>query len=130
MKGNVVMKPPDQLELSEKELKEEHTRILTANNPQAAGIINKLQYFLTLLQDNIIRFDFAANEFKKEPHVDQLAVHFNLKGNLIHVESDEAKYGPTKQLDPVGKILQLYFTSIGWDFFKEKKYNSFQLLQA
>jgi len=43
MKGNVVMKPPDQLELSEKELKEEHTRILTANNPQAAGIINNLQ---------------------------------------------------------------------------------------
>ncbi|CAG5089870.1 Oidioi.mRNA.OKI2018_I69.PAR.g12385.t1.cds [Oikopleura dioica] len=87
MKGNVVMKPPDQLELSEKELKEEHTRILTANNPQAP--------------DNIIRFDFAANEFKKESHVDQLAVHFNLKGNLIHVDSDEAKYGPTKAIEPV-----------------------------
>ena len=47
MKGNVVMKPPDQLELSEKELKEEHTRILTANNPQAAGIGNNVQQFLT-----------------------------------------------------------------------------------
>ena len=64
--------------------------------------------------------------------MDQLAVHFNLKGNLIHVESDEAKYGPTKQLDPVGKILKLYFTSVEphWNFTKENKCNSFQLLQA
>ncbi|CBY34486.1 unnamed protein product [Oikopleura dioica] len=118
MKGNVVMKPPDQLELSEKELKEEHTRILTANNPQAA--------------DNIIRFDFAANEFKKEPHVDQLAVHFNLKGNLIHVESDEAKYGASKQLDPVGKIslrLRRIVLLIAADGVFTKKINIFKFFR-
>ena len=62
----MVLKPPDQLQLSEAELKVEHTRILTANNPQAPH--------------NVIRFNFNDNEYHKTNHVDQLAVHFHLTG--------------------------------------------------
>lgn len=81
MTGKMVLKPADQLVLSEAELKVEHTRILTANNPQAP--------------DNIIRFNFGDNQYQKTNHVDQLAVHFHLSGNLIHAESDEAKFQQT-----------------------------------
>ena len=44
---------------------------------------------------NIVRFNFADNSFHKQAHVDQLAVHFHLTGNLIHKESEEAKYQHT-----------------------------------
>ena len=45
------MKPANQLELSEAELKEELTRVLTADNPHAPS--------------NIIRFNFKENSFKQ-----------------------------------------------------------------
>ena len=41
------IKPPDQLHLTEEELKEEFTRILTANNPHAPH--------------NIVRFNFKVS---------------------------------------------------------------------
>lgn len=59
------------------ELKEEITRILTANNPHAP--------------QNIVRYSFKENTYKQTAHVDQLAVHFSLEGNLLHKESDEAR---------------------------------------
>ena len=89
------MKPADQLQLTEAELKVEHERILNAKNPYAP--------------DNIVRFNFSTNEFQKDIHVDHFATHFQLKGqwrrrkvknqdanpnalgNLIHKESDEAQ---------------------------------------
>ena len=43
-------KPDDQLELTEKELREEHTRILTANNPSAP--------------QNIVRYSFKVRPFE------------------------------------------------------------------
>lgn len=61
----------------EQELKEEITRILTANNPHAP--------------QNIVRYSFKENTFKQTAHVDQLAIHFSLEGNLLHKESDEAR---------------------------------------
>ncbi|XP_033977626.1 dynein intermediate chain 1, axonemal-like [Trematomus bernacchii] len=46
--GKALIKPPDQLELSEAELKEEIPRILTANNPHAP--------------QNIVRYSFKTCE--------------------------------------------------------------------
>ena len=64
--GKVLLKPADQLNLSEAELKVEHERILNAKNPYAP--------------DNIIRFNFNSNQFQKDNHVDQFATHFQLRG--------------------------------------------------
>ncbi|KAK1901266.1 Dynein intermediate chain 1 axonemal [Dissostichus eleginoides] len=72
-----LIKPPDQLELSEAELKEEITRILTANNPHAP--------------QNIVRYSFKERSYKPTSAVDQMAVHFVLEGSLLHEDSDEAR---------------------------------------
>ncbi|XP_077458991.1 dynein, axonemal, intermediate chain 1, paralog 2 isoform X1 [Stigmatopora argus] len=72
-----VVKPADQLDLTDAELKEEVTRILTAKNPHAA--------------QNIVRYSFKEGAFKLTSVVDQLAVHFVLDGCLIHQDSDEAR---------------------------------------
>jgi len=77
MRSQELQKPPDQLELTDAEKNKEHTRILTANNPHAPH--------------NIVRFSFKEAEFRQTSAVDQLAVHFALNGNLIHVDSDEAR---------------------------------------
>jgi len=72
-----LIKPDDQLDLTEAELKEEFTRILTANNPHAPS--------------NIVRYNFKESCYKQIASVDQLAVHFSLDGNLLHKDSDEAR---------------------------------------
>lgn len=77
MQPKQLVKPDDQLVLTEEELKEEFTRILTANNPHAP--------------DNIVRFSFKEQTYKQVPTVNQLAVHFTLEGNLLHKESEEAR---------------------------------------
>lgn len=77
MQPKTLVKPDDQLQLSEGELKEEFTRILTANNPHAPS--------------NIVRYSFKDNSYKQMSSVDQLAIHFVLDGNMLHKESDEAK---------------------------------------
>ncbi|KAM6979625.1 dynein, axonemal, intermediate chain 1, paralog 2 [Aplochiton taeniatus] len=81
--GKTLIKPPDQLDLSEAELKEEITRILTANNPHAP--------------QNIVRYSFKERSFKQISSVDQMAVHFVLEGNLLHQDSDEARRQRAKQ---------------------------------
>ena len=72
-----MFKPDDQLNLTEQELKEEITRILKANNPNAP--------------QNIVRYNFKERAFKLIPHVEQLAVHFQIDGNLILKDSDDAR---------------------------------------
>ncbi|GFO14080.1 dynein intermediate chain 1, axonemal [Plakobranchus ocellatus] len=84
MQAKTLVKPEDQLELSEAELKEEFTRILTANNPHAP--------------QNIVRYSFKERQYKQTSSVDQLAVHFALDGNLLHKDSEEAK----KQFNRMG----------------------------
>ncbi|XP_010879671.2 dynein, axonemal, intermediate chain 1, paralog 2 [Esox lucius] len=83
MHGKTLIKPPDQLDLTEAELKEEFTRILTANNPHAP--------------QNIVRYSFKERSYKPISSVDQLAVHFFLEGNLLHRDSDEARRQKAKQ---------------------------------
>ncbi|XP_029006101.1 dynein, axonemal, intermediate chain 1, paralog 2 isoform X2 [Betta splendens] len=75
--GKALIKPTDQLELTDAELKEEITRILTANNPHAP--------------QNIVRYSFKERSYKLTSAVDQLAVHFVLEGGLLHQDSDEAQ---------------------------------------
>ncbi|EDV26891.1 uncharacterized protein TRIADDRAFT_22484, partial [Trichoplax adhaerens] len=77
MQSKTVIKPEDQLDLSEVELKEEFTRILTANNPHAPS--------------NIVRYNYKDRSYKQISSVDQLAIHFALDGNLLHKDSDEAR---------------------------------------
>ncbi|XP_078265846.1 dynein, axonemal, intermediate chain 1, paralog 2 isoform X3 [Rhinoraja longicauda] len=72
-----IMRPSDQLELTEQELKEEITRVLTANNPHAP--------------ENIVRYSFKDRSYKQVPLISQMAIHLSLDGNLLHKDSDEAK---------------------------------------
>ncbi|XP_040436364.1 dynein intermediate chain 1, axonemal isoform X1 [Falco naumanni] len=75
--AKTLVKPPDQLELTEAELKEEFTRILTANNPHAP--------------QNIVRYSFKERAYKPISYVDQTAIHFSLNGNMILKDSDEGR---------------------------------------
>lgn len=77
MHSKALVKPDDQLDLSEQQLKEEFTRILTANNPHAP--------------QNIVRYSFKERQYKQISSVDQLAIHFALDGNMLHKDSDEAR---------------------------------------
>ena len=72
-----VLKPDNQLDLTEKELEEEITKQLTANNPNAPS--------------NIARYSMKERTFKFEPMVEQLVMHYATDGYLLHQESDEAK---------------------------------------
>ncbi|XP_008318626.1 dynein intermediate chain 1, axonemal [Cynoglossus semilaevis] len=74
--GKGLIKPPDQVELSEAELQEEITRILTTNNPHAPK--------------NIVRFSFKERVYKSCV-VDQMAVLFEMEGSLVHEDSDEGR---------------------------------------
>ncbi|XP_041809385.1 dynein, axonemal, intermediate chain 1, paralog 2 [Chelmon rostratus] len=87
--GKALIKPSDQLELTEAELKEEITRILTANNPHAP--------------QNIVRYSFKDRSYKPTSVVDQMAVHFVLEGSLLHQDSDEARRLRAKEGLPEGK---------------------------
>nr|XP_020515873.1 dynein intermediate chain 2, ciliary-like [Labrus bergylta] len=75
--GKPLQKPPEQLELTEAELKEEITRTLTANNPHAP--------------QNIVRYSFKERSYKPALVVDQMAVHFVMEGNLVYQDSNEAR---------------------------------------
>ncbi|KAJ1094213.1 hypothetical protein NDU88_007291 [Pleurodeles waltl] len=84
--GRGLLKPPDQLELSEAELRQEVTRVLTSQNPHAPH--------------NIVRYSFRERAYKALSSVDQLAVHFSLEGALLHRDSDEAR----RQLARLGEV--------------------------
>eukprot|EP00041_Stephanoeca_diplocostata_P024269 m.609812 g.609812 ORF g.609812 m.609812 type:complete len:731 (+) comp22491_c0_seq1:156-2348(+) len=75
-------KPENQLDLTEEELKEEFTRIIRGDNPHAP--------------DNIVRFSFKEMEYKQLATVEQVSMHFAMDGNLIHVDSDEARRQQTR----------------------------------
>uniref|UniRef100_A0A3Q4HJL4 Dynein axonemal intermediate chain 1 n=1 Tax=Neolamprologus brichardi TaxID=32507 RepID=A0A3Q4HJL4_NEOBR len=83
--GKALVRPPDQMELTEAELKEEITRILTANNPHAP--------------QNIVRYSFKERSYKPINVVDQMAVHFVLEGSLVHQDSEEARKLRVKEVD-------------------------------
>jgi dynein intermediate chain 1 len=72
-----VVRPDNQLKLTEAELEEEMARMLTANNPAAPR--------------NVVRFNMKERAFKLEPMVEQTISHYATDGWLIHKGSEEAK---------------------------------------
>lgn len=76
-----VVKPENQLQLTDAELNEEIARMLTANNPVAPR--------------NIVRFNMKERTYKLEPMVEQTIVHYATDGWLLHRGCDEAR----KQLE-------------------------------
>nr|XP_057915864.1 dynein axonemal intermediate chain 1-like [Doryrhamphus excisus] len=65
-----LIKPPDQLDLTDAELKDEITRILTTSNPHAP--------------DNLAYYNFGDGAYKLTNAVEHMAVHFVLEGCLEH----------------------------------------------
>lgn len=63
--------------MSDEQLNEVFTKVLTATNPNVSRALT--------------RFDFQEGVFKSAPAVSHLAVHFEMDGVLIHVDSDEAR---------------------------------------
>jgi len=74
-----VVKPKNQLKLSETEMKEEHTRVLTADDPN--------------LPANITKYNYKEKVFKRDPPGtgDHLAIHFTMNGASLHKDSAEAR---------------------------------------
>jgi len=75
--SKLIIKPLDQEELTEEELKIEHTRILTAKNP--------------LAPDNHVTYSFVNREFEEGPAIRHVQNHFINRGTLFHRECDEGQ---------------------------------------
>uniref|UniRef100_A0A663NAZ9 Dynein axonemal intermediate chain 1 n=1 Tax=Athene cunicularia TaxID=194338 RepID=A0A663NAZ9_ATHCN len=97
--AKTLVKPPDQLELTEAELKEEITRILTANNPHAP--------------QNIVRYSFKKRAYTPINYVDQMAVHFSLNGNMIPKDSDEGRRQSIRLSTAAGSHCSIFFQTAG-----------------
>jgi len=72
-----VVRPANQLALSEADLNEEIAKMLTANNPQAPT--------------NVARYNMKERAYKFDPMVEQTIVHYATDGWLVHKTSDDAK---------------------------------------
>jgi dynein intermediate chain 1 len=74
-----IVIPANQLQLSEKELAEEITRVLTANDPNVPS--------------NITKYNYKDRTYKVDPPGpgDHLKIHFTMDGSAMHKDSDDAK---------------------------------------
>lgn len=86
-----VLPPDNQLKLTEDQLGEEVTRVLTANDPN--------------VPNNITRYNYKEKAYKQDPEgpMDHVAFHLYLDGCSLHKDSDEAvqqiNYEESKKLD-------------------------------
>ncbi|CAM9435129.1 unnamed protein product, partial [Ectocarpus sp. 4 AP-2014] len=80
-----VVRPANQLQLSETEMKEEHTRVLTANDPNVPNNISKYNY-----KDRMYKIDPPGPG-------DHLAMHLAIDGWALFREGDEAKLQATAE---------------------------------
>jgi dynein intermediate chain 1, axonemal len=86
-----IVRPENQIILTDEQLTEEFTRILTANDPN--------------VPNNITKYNYKEKAYKQDPEgpMDHLAFHFQMDGCSLHKESDEAKHQQiqeqTKQLE-------------------------------
>mmetsp|Transcript_17293 Transcript_17293/g.18034 ORF Transcript_17293/g.18034 Transcript_17293/m.18034 type:complete len:676 (+) Transcript_17293:55-2082(+) len=86
-----IVRPDNQVILTDEQLTEEFTRILTANDPN--------------VPNNITKYNYKEKAYKQDPEgpMDHLAFHFQMDGCSLHKESDEAKHQQileqTKQLE-------------------------------
>lgn len=70
--------PDDQIRnLSTEQLNEVFTKMITATNPNVSRALS--------------RFSYQEGVFKSAPSASHMAVHFEMDGVLIHVDSDEAR---------------------------------------
>lgn len=74
-----TVRPDNQLQLSDEQLDEEHTRVLTANDPN--------------VPNNITKYNYKEKAYKQDPEgpMDHLAFHIQLDGCSLHKESEEAQ---------------------------------------
>jgi len=96
-----LLKPPGQLELSEKELDEEFTRILNANNPHAP--------------QNIARYNNKERTYKTSKDIEHIVVHFDFEGHLLYkgVEESAAKSAEGAKSDDQNSQGEGATTSVG-----------------
>lgn len=85
-----VVKPDAQLELTDVQMEEEITRVLTANDPNVAT--------------NITKYNYKDKAYKQDPEgpMDHLAFHFTMDGCSLHKESEEAQQ--QEQLEDTKKM--------------------------
>jgi len=78
-----IVRPKNALALSEPELMEEFTRVITATDPNVPA--------------NVTKYNYKERMFKQEPPAagDHLAIHFSMDGYMLHKDSDEAKQQET-----------------------------------
>jgi dynein intermediate chain 1 len=86
-----TVRPDNQLQLTEEQLDEEHTRVLTANDPN--------------VPNNITKYNYKEKAYKQDPEgpMDHLVFHEQLDGCSLHKESEEAQsqqqYEETKKME-------------------------------
>ncbi|TYZ59344.1 hypothetical protein PybrP1_008524 [[Pythium] brassicae (nom. inval.)] len=75
----VVVAPENQLSLTDAELKEEFSRVLTANDPN--------------VPNNVTKYNYKERTYKVDPPGpgDHLYVHLCADGSMLHKESEDAK---------------------------------------
>uniref|UniRef100_A0A8C3NEM6 Dynein axonemal intermediate chain 1 n=1 Tax=Geospiza parvula TaxID=87175 RepID=A0A8C3NEM6_GEOPR len=89
--GRAAVRSPDQLELTEAELKQEIIRTLSADNPHVPR--------------DIVRFNFKERAYKLVDDMDHTAVHFTLNGYLIHKDSDEGRRQSIRSCAEAGSFI-------------------------
>ncbi|KAL7473688.1 hypothetical protein ACHAXS_014187 [Conticribra weissflogii] len=74
-----IKKPPNQLNLTEKELAEDITLILTGDDPN--------------IPKNVCKFSYKELCYKPDPpgQSDNMAIHFSMKGSSMHIDSEDYK---------------------------------------
>lgn len=75
-----TVRPDNQIILTEEQLVDDFTRILTANDPN--------------VPNNITKYNYKEKAYKQDPEgpMDHLAFHFQMDGCSLHKESEEAKH--------------------------------------
>uniref|UniRef100_A0A8C3NBT8 Dynein axonemal intermediate chain 1 n=1 Tax=Geospiza parvula TaxID=87175 RepID=A0A8C3NBT8_GEOPR len=92
-----AVRSPDQLELTEAELKQEIIRTLSADNPHVPR--------------DIVRFNFKERAYKLVDDMDHTAVHFTLNGYLIHKDSDEGRRQSIRSCAEAGSFIWFIYDS-------------------
>ncbi|XP_055921105.1 dynein intermediate chain 2, ciliary isoform X2 [Eupeodes corollae] len=86
MKSRQLLKPDDQLELTEAELGEEIPKVLTPTN--------------TNIAENLVAYSFKEKAFVLLPLEGNIVNIFSFEGTCLHIESEEAQ----KQIEEYGDV--------------------------
>ncbi|XP_025990622.1 dynein intermediate chain 2, ciliary isoform X3 [Solenopsis invicta] len=77
MRGKTLLRPDDQLQLTEAELQEEFARVLTIHN--------------TRVPDSLVEWSWKLREFIRLPPPPHLVTLLSITGTVLHKDSEEAK---------------------------------------